>query len=93
MVLELVRCEFFARWENVLLLGNSGTGKTHIALALGASCLPAGRQSPPELSHVDSASGVQGYRLTFSGHSLHLPCTPVIAAFRQMSLPTPMPPA
>ena len=39
MVMELARCEFLARRENVLLLGNSGTGKTHIALALGlATC-------------------------------------------------------
>jgi DNA replication protein DnaC len=35
MVLDLARCGFLARRENVLLLGNSGTGKTHIALALG----------------------------------------------------------
>src|SRR5277367_1635490 len=39
MVLELARCEFLSRHENVLLLGNSGTGKTHIALAL--ACPPA----------------------------------------------------
>jgi DNA replication protein DnaC len=39
MVLELARSEFLLRRENVLLLGNSGTGKTHIALALGlAAC-------------------------------------------------------
>ena len=36
MVLELARCEFLTRRENVLLLGNSGTGKTHIALGLAA---------------------------------------------------------
>ena len=35
LVLELARCEFLERRENVLLLGNSGTGKTHLALALG----------------------------------------------------------
>src|ERR1700721_3525405 len=35
LVLELARCEFLARRENVLLLGNSGTGKTHIALPPG----------------------------------------------------------
>jgi DNA replication protein DnaC len=35
MVLELVRSEFLLRRGNVLLLGNSGTGKTHVALALG----------------------------------------------------------
>ncbi len=39
MVLELARAEFLVRRENALLLGNSGTGKTHIALALGlAAC-------------------------------------------------------
>ena len=39
MVLELARSEFIVRRENALLLGNSGTGKTHIALALGlAAC-------------------------------------------------------
>lgn len=39
LVLELARCEFLHRRENVLLLGNSGTGKTHVALALGlAAC-------------------------------------------------------
>ncbi len=39
LVLELARCEFIDRRENVLALGNSGTGKTHLALALGmAAC-------------------------------------------------------
>src|SRR2546425_11701623 len=39
LVLELARSEFIERKENVLALGNSGTGKTHIALALGlAAC-------------------------------------------------------
>jgi DNA replication protein DnaC len=39
LVLELARCEFVLARENVIALGNSGTGKTHIALALGlAAC-------------------------------------------------------
>ncbi len=39
MVLELARCEYVERRENVIALGNSGTGKTHIALGLGlAAC-------------------------------------------------------
>ena len=39
LVLELARCEWIGRKENVLCLGNSGTGKTHIGLALGlAAC-------------------------------------------------------
>ncbi len=38
-MLELGRCEFILRRENIIALGNSGTGKTHVALALGlAAC-------------------------------------------------------
>src|SRR5689334_22909245 len=39
LVLELARCEYVARRENVIALGPSGTGKTHVALGLGlAAC-------------------------------------------------------
>ena len=39
LVLEPARCEFILRRENIIALGNSGTGKTHIALSLGlAAC-------------------------------------------------------
>lgn len=38
-VLELARCEWVDRRENVIALGPSGTGKTHIAIGLGlAAC-------------------------------------------------------
>jgi DNA replication protein DnaC len=39
LVLELARSDYVARRENVIAVGNSGTGKTHIALGLGlAAC-------------------------------------------------------
>ena len=39
LVTELARCEYTLRRENVIAVGNSGTGKTHIALGLGlAAC-------------------------------------------------------
>jgi DNA replication protein DnaC len=39
LVLELARCAYIERRENVIALGNSGTGKTHVALGLGlAAC-------------------------------------------------------
>ena len=39
LVLELARCEYIARRDNVIAVGNSGTGKTHIVLGLGlAAC-------------------------------------------------------
>ena len=37
--MELARCEFVGRRQNVIALGPSGTGKTHVALGLGlAAC-------------------------------------------------------
>ena len=39
LIADLARCEYIDRRENIILLGNSGTGKSHIALALGlAAC-------------------------------------------------------
>jgi DNA replication protein DnaC len=39
LVLELARCEYILRHDNIIALGNSGTGKTHIGLSLGlAAC-------------------------------------------------------
>src|SRR5260370_12953935 len=39
LVLELARSEYATRRENVIAVGNSGTGKTHIALGIGlAAC-------------------------------------------------------
>ena len=37
-VMELARCEYMQRRYNVIAVGNSGAGKTHVALGLG---LPA----------------------------------------------------
>jgi DNA replication protein DnaC len=36
LVMELARCEYIERRENVIAVGNSGTGKTHVALGLAA---------------------------------------------------------
>jgi DNA replication protein DnaC len=36
LTMELARCEFIAKRQNVIALGPSGTGKTHIALGLAA---------------------------------------------------------
>ena len=39
LVMQLARCEYVQRRENVIAIGNSGTGKTHVALGLGlAAC-------------------------------------------------------
>ena len=39
LVMELARCDYITRNENIIAVGNSGTGKTHIGLGLGlAAC-------------------------------------------------------
>jgi DNA replication protein DnaC len=43
LIRELRVGEFIDRRENVLLIGNSGTGKTHLAIALGLSACQEGR--------------------------------------------------
>ncbi len=42
MVLDLARCEWIERKENMIALGLSGIGKTHVALAPWLRCLSEG---------------------------------------------------
>ncbi len=55
LVLELARCAYIERRENVIALGNSGTGKTHVALGLGLTAcqkgLPVGFTTASALVH------------------------------------------
>jgi DNA replication protein DnaC len=44
MILELMRCEYVDRRENVLLIGGSGSGKTHLATALAAEACARGKR-------------------------------------------------
>ena len=44
LIRELLVGEFIDRRENVLLIGNSGTGKTHLATALGLAACHEGRK-------------------------------------------------
>ena len=55
LVMELARCEYVQRRENVIAVGNSGTGKTPVALGLGlAACqrgMPVGFTAAAGLVH------------------------------------------
>jgi DNA replication protein DnaC len=44
LVRELIRGDYLDRTENVLLIGNSGTGKTHLATALAFAACQQGRR-------------------------------------------------
>jgi len=39
-----MRCEYLDKRENVLLVGNSGTGKTHLATALAMEACSRGKR-------------------------------------------------
>ena len=44
MVLELARCEYLERRANILMVGGSGTGKTHLATALAMEACARGHR-------------------------------------------------
>jgi DNA replication protein DnaC len=44
LILELMKCEFIERRENVILIGASGSGKTHLATALATEACGRGRR-------------------------------------------------
>jgi DNA replication protein DnaC len=44
LILELTRCEYIDRRENVLLIGGSGTGKTFLATVLGMEACARGKR-------------------------------------------------
>ena len=44
LFLELMRCEYLDRKESVILIGNPGTGKTHLATALATEACRRGKK-------------------------------------------------
>ena len=42
LVMELARCEYIQRQENIIAVGSSGTGKIHVALGLGLAASQKG---------------------------------------------------
>ena len=42
LIAELMRCEYIDKRENILMVGNPGTGKSHLAIALAAEACAKG---------------------------------------------------
>ena len=67
LVMQLARCEYIQRRENVIAVGNSGAGKTDVALGLGlAACqrgMPVGFTTAAGLVHELMEAGDERRRL------------------------------
>ena len=73
LVLELAKGEYLDRRENILLVGTSGTGKTHLATALGIAACGQGKGPLLPRDRTDHpADGGQGR-------------TPALAAAKQLA--------
>ena len=82
LVLELARSEYVARSENVIALGNSGTGKIHIALGLGlAACqkgLPVGFTTAAALVQRTAAAESLDDYLAQGSNNAHICTDPTV---------------
>ena len=59
MVRNLHRCEFIEKANNVVLVGGPGTGKTHIATALGIQAIEHHRQRVRFFSTVELVNALE----------------------------------
>jgi hypothetical protein len=59
LVRQLYRCEFIAGADNVVLIGGPGTGKTHIATALGVQAIEHHRKKVRFFSAVDLVNALE----------------------------------
>jgi DNA replication protein DnaC len=77
LVLELSRCEYIVRRENVIALGNSGTGKSHIGLLASPPASAASRlvlSRPPVWSISCWRRATSGGFSSFSNSFSHVSC-------------------
>jgi DNA replication protein DnaC len=59
LVRQLHRCEFLERADNVVLIGGPGTGKTHVATALGVHAIEHHRKKVRFLGTVDLVNALE----------------------------------
>lgn len=74
LILKLAQGEYLSQAENIVLLGNSGTGKTHLAIALGMEACTQGKRvafyTAAELVNLLLEAQAQ-YRLSRVEHRLN----------------------
>ena len=74
--LELARCEYIVAHDNVIALGNSGTGKTHACLALDLAACQRGfsvaffTAAGPRVEGLALSKSVESGKLSFNKASI-----------------------
>ena len=53
---------FIAQQRNVVLVGGTGTGKTHLAIAIARSCIRAGSRAERFFTTVDLVNQLESRR-------------------------------
>ena len=100
LVRDLAGGAFLAQQRNVVLVGGTGTGKTHLAIAIARSCIRAGARgrffNTVDLVNrleAEARAGRQGaHRRLSHPHGLRRPRRARLSAVRPGRRPAPLPP-
>jgi hypothetical protein len=83
LVRDLASGDFMAHQRNVVLVGGTGTGKTHLAIAIARSCIRGvARRGGQCTDYSDAAAGWQGSRRVPDHHRCCIQCRSLSSAGR-----------
>ena len=100
LVRDLAGGDFLAHQRNVVLVGGTGTGKTHLAIAIARACIRDGARGRffnvvdlVNKLEAEGRAGRQGRMADYlCAHGLHRPRRARLSALRPIRRPAPVPP-
>ena len=100
LVRDLAGGDFLAQQRNVVLVGGTGTGKTHLAIAIARACIRGGARGRffnvvdlVNRLETETRAGRQGRIADYlTPHGLHRPRRTRLSAVRPIRRPAPVPP-
>jgi DNA replication protein DnaC len=94
LVNDLAGGAFFAQQRNVVLVGGTGTGKSHLAIAIARSCIRSGARGRfyNVVDLVNSQWSAGPARRSSDPHGLRHPRRTRLSAIRSIRRPAPVPP-
>jgi hypothetical protein len=99
LIRDLAGGEFLAQERNVVLVGGTGTGKTHLAIAIARACIRSGARGRffnvvdlVNKLEAEGRAGRQGRMADYLSHGLRHPGRARLPAFRPDRRPALVPP-